>query len=1311
MVRPNTLAPCPDWAAPVAVTWVSNILDPVANRRTLAVVPGKTLGAALLDFVPLAPAGYEVVAVLNGTLLPVARHDLVLQPGDNLVMTARPQGGGGGGSNVLATVAMIAVLVVASVATWGVGGVAGWSVFGSVGTLGWGATAGAIAGAAVMAVGGYLVSNAFKTKLPDFGGGGQDALGASPSYSWQAQPNPLAEGTTLPVLYGRFMVTPPLISRYVDCAGRDQYLNLQYALAGHQIDAVEACLINDQPWESYKNAQLDTRMGYADQEPIPYFADLREEIGISAKLSTEWTTREIPGSIQGFAVGLAYRLYYANDAGGMGTVTAYVQMEYRPKGATDWIRYKTGNTGSVAVTEYRWSAGYWQDPTTWIELAIGNADINAHTEYEAYTPIDWTQPEDMVGRPYFFWRWLGVEVIRTVEGEGADYLAISSNETNTLRYVAFRDHIAEGSYEVRVRLRDPLAESSRHGSDVYWDFAQAIQYDDFTYPCAAQGALRSLATDQLSNGQPTVKFLIRRDWVRVYDPTARVYLYKSARNPAWASYDSLHNGAIGHPDPAAYGRKVPHSRIIYADFLEWAEWCDLKGYTVDLYIESPLNGDAALDMLGLMGRGRAFQVGTRWTCSVDRPRDIPRQTFLCGLGNIVSETLVKEWVPMQDRANVLELTYFDAEANYQRQTIEIYQDGFDSTDRLAVKAQRTLYGCSSRKAAKVFGRGMMLRNRYLTFTPSFESGVESIHCLPFDPIDLAMDTLHGGTSGRVLEDGLEQLVLDRNVTMYPGVPYAVELQHIEDDDREYAYVVGVGQETTTDTLLLVKALEKTLGAGSKYAFGEVGRTKKMFTVLSMQTASDQRKRLQLLEYVPEIYDDEVIDVPEPEDANVLFIRGLQVVEIWYPGGPDGSGRSYIGLSWRGNALFWNVWYREQGALAWQSAGRTTVPSFEITAPLIIGATYEVAVSIGTAETGERDTVTLLGKLAPPRDVLNFRASVLGESIRLDWNHVPDADLWAYEIRLGISWDAGQVIFDGVTANTAEWFPPMDGTYRFWIKAVDQSGVYSKNAADTLATIDISGFLNVVWESNELPDGVPAADLYYLVPAAGNTRAVWLPGMVDTDGPDYTDLSPEITGYTGDHQQGVYTTQVYDIGAEAPFDLRMYAEFDSRILFVTDLTVPNRTDQTFPRDTDLHVSTFASYRGAYRHAGEDMAWSDWAEWTSALAVSARYLQFRFTTAIDDEGANYAFTRLSGIADVDEQETFFEADIAAGGTTFALADIGLRPMLRQPYYVGVTVLGTLPYSPAVEDEPQQFTVRCFDRAGNAHAARVKIEVRGF
>lgn len=1311
-----------DPGEPVIIAWVGNILDPLATRQVCTIKAGATLGDALRVFVPLAPSGFEVVACLNGDLLPTPRHDLVLLPGDSLAMTARPHGGGGGGggSNSLQMVAMVAVMVVASAVTYGVGGAAFAGLWGSVGmgTLGLGAVAGAAAGMATMLLGGMLVSTAFKTRAPDFGGFGSasEALGNSPTYSWQAQANTLNEGTVLPVLYGRFMVTPPLIARNVDSAGRNQHLNLLYALAGHRIDAVEKVLINDQEISTYRDAVLETRMGDTGQSVIPFFGDLKEEIAISAKLTTEWTMRSLPGSVQGFAVGIAYRLYYANNDGGMSYVTAQVQMECRLKGTNNWIRYTSKKTAPVVVTKYRWSAGYFNNYEKWIEVEAGSdneADHAIGDEYVVETHNhaegqDWCDYDNTCTRKVYYWRWLGSETLYQPDGTGEDFITLSSNDQNQLRQVIYYDHIPQGEYEIRMRLVYALSESARHGSDVVWDFAQAIQYDDFSYPCTALAGIRALATDQISGSQPTVKFLVRRDTVQVWNPTAKKYEQRAATNPAWACYDALHNGAAGHPDPACYGLGVPHDRIIYADFEEWAAWCDARGHTVNTYLDSAMNGKAALDLLGVMGRGSVIQIGSRFTCTVDRPVDLPRQTFLVGLGNICQKTFKKAWLPLQERANVVELTYFDEEANWQRQTVECYQDGFDTSARSAIRTQRTLYGCTSRAAAVRFGRGLMLRNRYLTYMPSFETGVEGIHCLCGDVIELADDTLHGCCSGRILAADGASVTLDTTATLLPGVQYALEVQDIDTDERLYAYAVGTATEKKTDLITLVTDWRKIPGAGSKYSFGEVGRTKRAFRILSMQTAQDQRKRLNLLEYVPEVYDEDQYELPEEDWSDRAFVRGLKLVEIWQPGGPDGSGRSKIGVTWRGTALRWNVWIREEGR-TWRKAGATSVPNFEISERLIIGHTYEVAVSVGTPETGQRGLITLRGKQAPPSDVTGFRAVALDGQAVLTWNHIPDADLWGYEIRMGKTWETGLTAIDGVQENSARWTPPMDGTFRFWIKAIDLSGLYSVNAAEASVTIDISASLNVVWQADELPGGVPDATLERLVSLSGGERLSWIPSMTDADFPPwYTDAS--IGYYCGDTAPGIYTSQVYDLQAVTPFNLRMYAEFDAELVGATDLTYPDRTDLSYPADADLHITSLSRYRAFYRLSDDAETWSAWQDWTGPHDLSGRFLQLRFATDLDAVGVHFEFTRLAEMADVPEQAAIFTAEIPAEGRTFSMQEIGFRPILML-FHVGVTVLGTAALYPVVDKAQQAFTVTVFDTAGNPHAAEASIEVRGF
>lgn len=83
-----------------------------------------------------------------------------------------------------------------------------------------------------------------------------------------------------------------------------------------------------------------------------------------------------------------------------------------------------------------------------------------------------------------------------------------------------------------------------------------------------------------------------------------------------------------------------------------------------------------------------------------------------------------------------------------------------------------------------------------------------------------------------------------------------------------------------------------------------------------------------------------------------------------------------------------------------------MPEYRIASGLVIGTTYDVAVSIGTPENGVTASLTLRGKTAPPGDVTGFRAVAAGDAIVLTWNHIPDADLWGYEIRMAQSGKPG-----------------------------------------------------------------------------------------------------------------------------------------------------------------------------------------------------------------------------------------------------------------------------------------------------------------
>lgn len=95
----------------------------------------------------------------------------------------------------------------------------------------------------------------------------------------------------------------------------------------------------------------------------------------------------------------------------------------------------------------------------------------------------------------------------------------------------------------------------------------------------------------------------------------------------------------------------------------------------------------------------------------------------------------------------------------------------------------------------------------------------------------------------------------------------------------------------------------------------------------------------------------------------------------------------------------------------------------------------------------------------PGDVTNLTAIIEGFGIRLRWNPITDADLAAYELRLGSTWATGAPLEGGPTGSGTDvggttylWRIQAAGTYRVWCRARDVTGFYSGTAISVDVTI-------------------------------------------------------------------------------------------------------------------------------------------------------------------------------------------------------------------------------------------------------------------
>ena len=485
---------------------------------------------------------------------------------------------------------------------------------------------------------------------------------------------------------------------------------------------------------------------------------------------------------------------------------------------------------------------------------------------------------------------------------------IVANQTSVFRFYRQVDGLTAGEYEVQIKFNTAPATGGLHSNECRWEYLHEGIADDFTYPFTSLLSVSALASEQLNGSTPRITALVERPNVLVWENSA--WVAKSATNPAWICYDILVNTRYGGavtPDrillsefaswaaycdnqraksawtgstayaigatvrPVAGGNgyyyeataklgsgtsgsteptwpTIPGETVIDntgANQITWA--CRLNHIAEDLYFDTGISHQEALDIAGLLGRGSVVQRGTMWGCIYDAPA-VPVQMFT--VGNIVAGTFREQFLAFADRSNAIEFNYFDRERDYSRQVIESRSHDWDDETTVPNNAQETLYGCTWREQAEAFGAWRMACNRYLGRVVTFEADIDAVACQGGDLIMVPAKII----GGRIVSATSGSVTLDRSFTLLPGTTYYVSVRH-QNDTIETMEIAAVGSPTTTATLTLKSGTSWVLipVLYAVYAMGTSADVTKSYRVTRITRSGDQRRKITALEYREEIY--------------------------------------------------------------------------------------------------------------------------------------------------------------------------------------------------------------------------------------------------------------------------------------------------------------------------------------------------------------------------------------------------------------------------------------------------------------------------
>ncbi len=723
--------------------------------------------ATVKDVVTLYGDSRELVVSVNGEILQDEDGSLrTLQADDCVVMCPVPQGGGGGGKSVLRLVAILAVAVFAPMAVGALGTAIGG--FGAGASL---FTPGVIAAMKIgFTIGGMMVANALIPVEP--------AIPASPSledtstsYGIDGAKSTQQEGLSVPVIYGTYRVSGNIVSLYtqnvVDAEGQStQDVMMALTISEGVIDGIDtsSILLNDQPIANFgTSVDVAVSTGHPTQPMLPYMNRVISPTSVGATLTTNWTTRTTTSGVDRVRIDVVATQGWRtiDNQGNSQPLTQLISIEYRKQGTTTWTVMPSAGVQTGYNTTYTYTRDsdcrLLPSPLSYTTLKYGTVRPN--------DTIEKLETHGRVGdREY-----VTVGYVKRTPIYQNTVHEIKGMYTSAYRASFESPILPYGVYEIRVKRQTAENTSQQVIDTLVWSDLNQIQEESITYNNTAMIVLKMRLSDQMT-GIPNVSAIVRGRVLRAYgvEDSGQLFAKDSfTANPAWIVLDMLTN--------SRYAGKLPLEQIDIEKFYEWSVFCKSN----KLEFNGVFDGDSqnlwdSLQYVLRVGRAKLINVGNKFSVAVDMPA---APVMMFNVTNIVEKSLSINWLPMSDRINELEVTFYDKANDYNQNTLRIVDETAQSRSTRNVQSIN-LIGVTDKAQAVAEATLYLNMNRLLLQTVTFSAPLESIACTIGDVILIQHDVPQWGFGGRLDTGSTATLAkLDRDVTLESGKSYKLLLRH------------------------------------------------------------------------------------------------------------------------------------------------------------------------------------------------------------------------------------------------------------------------------------------------------------------------------------------------------------------------------------------------------------------------------------------------------------------------------------------------------------------------------------------------------
>jgi hypothetical protein len=316
--------------------------------------------------------------------------------------------------------------------------------------------------------------------------------------------------------------------------------------------------------------------------------------------------------------------------------------------------------------------------------------------------------------------------------------------------VTFRRLDENSTYSIYVERLDDWEAMDRTQSAASWSAVKYPTNSAFTYPRTALLGIQGVANSKYS-GRIDVGATIKGRLIRVYNGSSWNVEYNN--NPAWVCYDILTQPVLDNYLNVVRYDGIHPDNIDLNDFITWANNNDqqvpaLGGGTEPLFqfngiFDTDENIWDSASKVANNFRAALYYTGSKVRCTTYRNTDF---TQLFSEGNIIKGSFSISYMPWEDRATEVEVTFLDQDNDYESTTISILdKDINNSKAPLSIDA----FGTTSLSQAWRFGKFVLNNNKHIQRVINFKVDVDALDCEIGDVISFQHNIPEWGYGGRI----------------------------------------------------------------------------------------------------------------------------------------------------------------------------------------------------------------------------------------------------------------------------------------------------------------------------------------------------------------------------------------------------------------------------------------------------------------------------------------------------------------------------------------------------------------------------------